>query len=223
MRYHEIDCVGNFWVQRVASLPVYDPTYLGRLVYNLSDDKLYYGLGSSGGWTEVGTGSGGGGTSWWRVKEFNFDSSAPPVQGTLGDGLAVINFGSTDLTAVWIQDPIPVGFDPTKDLLFTFIYCMSTSEVSQPVYLGIKYACLTDGDSMNVAEGSLTTAAELVTVPDVQYEKDTYLGITIKIPAAAIDAAADQIIVKLFRDPTNVGDTHSGDFMLSELILHQAP
>jgi hypothetical protein len=44
MKFYGIDCVGNFQIQTVTSLPTFNTTTdVRRLIYNSDDNRVYYG------------------------------------------------------------------------------------------------------------------------------------------------------------------------------------
>jgi len=52
MKFYGIECKGKFTLQKLTSLPIFDDIRdEGRLVYNESDNKIYYGTSSA--WEEV--------------------------------------------------------------------------------------------------------------------------------------------------------------------------
>jgi hypothetical protein len=55
MKTDSLDINGSFKVERLSSLPTWDPSYIGRVVYNTTDNKLY--VGKSTGWAEAGSAS----------------------------------------------------------------------------------------------------------------------------------------------------------------------
>jgi hypothetical protein len=52
MEYHEIDSKGKLWIERVATLPTWTSSDVGRLVYAIDEDKFY--KASSTEWQEFG-------------------------------------------------------------------------------------------------------------------------------------------------------------------------
>ena len=223
MEFHEIDCVGNIWIERVATLPAHVPADKGRLVYNNTDNKIYYGNVSA--WTEVGAG-GGAGVSYVLIKDINMDGSDPASQGTIGVGVACIEFPPTGGTqpAVWFQFLVPEGHDPGDDLFFTISFTGNTSETSKTVSLKALYLVRTAADSLNFTEGTMSGPVEetpLVSIPNTAYDKATLTMVTIKIPNADITAVGDQVIVKLFRDNSDADDTYNGTFQLVDIAVHQ--
>ena len=61
MKFHGIDMRGKFHVQRVSTLPVFESTDKGRLIYVEDEDEFYFGGTTE--WKQGGGGSGavGGG------------------------------------------------------------------------------------------------------------------------------------------------------------------
>jgi len=51
MEFHEIDSKGPLWIQRVSGLPTWQASFEGRIVYNTSDDLIYYA--DNVGWKSV--------------------------------------------------------------------------------------------------------------------------------------------------------------------------
>jgi len=47
MKVDSMDFYGSIKVERLDSLPVWDPSYVGRLIYNTSDNTLYVGKATS--------------------------------------------------------------------------------------------------------------------------------------------------------------------------------
>lgn len=43
MKYHAIDMVGKFWIQRLPTLPPWTSEYVGRIVHVEDEDAIYYG------------------------------------------------------------------------------------------------------------------------------------------------------------------------------------
>jgi hypothetical protein len=44
MKFHKVEMVGKFTLQKVETLPTFDAaTDMGRLVYNLNDNLIYHG------------------------------------------------------------------------------------------------------------------------------------------------------------------------------------
>ncbi len=52
MKTDSLDINGSFKIERLSSLPTWDPSYVGRIVYNLSENELY--VGKSTGWSKAG-------------------------------------------------------------------------------------------------------------------------------------------------------------------------
>jgi len=42
MKFHEVDMMGKNWCERVSSLPTWEDSFIGRVVYNTSDGIIYY-------------------------------------------------------------------------------------------------------------------------------------------------------------------------------------
>jgi hypothetical protein len=47
MRYDGIDCIGEFFIERVASLPGWSSAYEGRMLYARDEDTLHVGIASA--------------------------------------------------------------------------------------------------------------------------------------------------------------------------------
>jgi len=62
MKFHEIENIGSFKVEKLSTLPSWTSDDEGRIIYIEADDKLYYANASE--WAEVGSGSVSGGGSY---------------------------------------------------------------------------------------------------------------------------------------------------------------
>lgn len=62
MRADSLDVNGELIVERLSSLPTWDPSYIGRLIFNTADDTLY--IGKSSGFAPAGSADGFGGLDW---------------------------------------------------------------------------------------------------------------------------------------------------------------
>jgi hypothetical protein len=60
MKFHDIESIGNFKIEKASTLPSWQASDESRLLYVEDEDKIYYADGSE--WKEVGSGSGGGGS-----------------------------------------------------------------------------------------------------------------------------------------------------------------
>lgn len=56
MDFHKIKMIGKYWLQSVPTLPSWTPDDESRLVYQESDENIYFG--TSTGWSAVGSGGG---------------------------------------------------------------------------------------------------------------------------------------------------------------------
>jgi len=78
MKFHKIKMIGKYWMQDVSSLPSWAPEDEGRLVYQNTDETVYYG--TSTGWAAVGSGGGG---SQLNIDRQEFQASAGQTIFTL--------------------------------------------------------------------------------------------------------------------------------------------
>ncbi len=71
MQFHEISCVGKLWINRVATLPTWTSNDVGRLLFAINKNSVYYG----------GTIEHAG---WINVSEYFIDegTATDPVAGT---------------------------------------------------------------------------------------------------------------------------------------------
>lgn len=140
MKFHGIQLTGKFIIQKLSSLPAWTAEDEGRLVYNMSDRKLY--LGDDVSWKEAG--SGGYGIPVTNFvdndiledgKMYLIDTSTGPLTGNLptspvaGDCITVVdiasrfhmyNFNINGVTKLVHEDPTLVC--DVKDLVLVLIY-----------------------------------------------------------------------------------------------------
>lgn len=82
MDFHEINSVGPIYIERVDSLPSFQPEFVGRLVHNYSDGNVYYGYES--GWFGISASGGTGG-----VYTFSFTCPQDPDDDAVGVELQI--------------------------------------------------------------------------------------------------------------------------------------
>jgi len=73
MKYHEVEMVGKFFIQQVASTPGWVAADEGRFIYNSGDKTLYYGGDAA--WLEVAAGSVGAGGDLSNYAQFGTDNA----------------------------------------------------------------------------------------------------------------------------------------------------
>lgn len=59
MQFHGIDCVGAFYVQRMSALPTHRSSDVGRMMYEVNSNSLYFG----------------GANDWYRIMAFSKNST----------------------------------------------------------------------------------------------------------------------------------------------------
>lgn len=93
MKYHGITMEGEFILERISSLPVFDGSRdPGRLVYAIDEEKVYYGKEAE--WSEVGAGAGFGELDSSFSNDdilypgfmYYIDTSTNPLSGTISEG-----------------------------------------------------------------------------------------------------------------------------------------
>ena len=57
MKFHGVEMVGPFILEKLDTLPPWQPRWVGRLIHQLSDDVIYFG--AQGYWQAIGGGGGG--------------------------------------------------------------------------------------------------------------------------------------------------------------------
>ncbi len=62
MKTDSLDIYGSVTIERLSSLPVWDSSYVGRMIFNISDDTLY--IGKASGFEVAGGTTGFGGLDW---------------------------------------------------------------------------------------------------------------------------------------------------------------
>lgn len=115
MKFHGIDMKGKFHVQRVATLPAFDPSDAGRMLYIENEQEFYYGGSTSwkkpGGLGKVNTSFVGG-----NVLEvgtiYMIDTTTTSLTGSIqssakvGDFVTVVDLsGSFDTNSLVINSP----------------------------------------------------------------------------------------------------------------------
>jgi hypothetical protein len=147
MKFYGIDCVGNFQIQTVTSLPTFNTTTdVRRLIYNSDDNRVYYGKEDR--WTVLGSGSGQPDSSFvtgdtcYPGMIYLIDTSSSVFTGTLstnvvdGDIVSVLDVGSNFGTNSFTMNSgsgntIKSGTSYTcndDDGFYQFIYHESTND-----------------------------------------------------------------------------------------------
>lgn len=163
--------------------------------------------------------SAGGAKFVHEIREFSPDGSDPAVLDKVGN-LNVVAFSGSVTNAVWLQFVTDGRINASADLTFEIVYRMSASESTKGVSLNSDVWVFSDTDDPTKAADVSGQEDELSTPNDTNLKKQ---GLTnIKVPAANLSGTGQVIQVKLWRNPADTGDTHTGYFQLVSLRAYQA-
>lgn len=154
-----------------------------------------------------------------EIREFSPDSSAPASLDKVGN-LNVVAFSGSTSQIAWLQFVTDARLDDTADLTFEIVYRMSASESSKGVSLNADVWVFSDADDPTKAADVSGQEDELSTPNDTNLKKQ---GLTnIKVPLANLSGSGQVIQLKLWRNPGDTGDTHSGYFQLVSFRAYQS-
>ena len=163
--------------------------------------------------------SSGGAKFVHEIKEFSPDDAAPAVLDKVGN-LNVVAFSGSDVNTVWVQFVTDGRINASADLTFEIVYRMSTAESSKGVSLNTDVWVFSDTEDPTKAADVSGQEDELTTPNDTNLKKQ---GLTnIKIPSANLSGTGQVVQVKLWRNPADAADTHTGYFQLVSLRAYQA-
>lgn len=114
MKTDSLDIYGSLTVEILPSLPIWDSSCIGRVIYSISNDNLY--IGKSGGFELAGSSIGFGGLDW------NPDSSSLEVVTKHNMRTSISRHGSSPTTQVYWSSP------SINATLLIYSFCTNSSE-----------------------------------------------------------------------------------------------
>lgn len=217
-KVYGLDIKGPTRVERVNSLPTWTPDDEGRILYDLSSNKFYYG--DNTGWVYAGGGGTGAGDTRLYLEDFDPDDEMDGVHNGIMWGMAsTVGLSPIKDGAIWVDFPFKGNWSSASDINFNIEYAV-TSQHSGLISLNAAFWIVNDGSIPDPDVASYGAVEDEIDPADLNVY-DIMLLSNIKIPASEINSPNCDIKMKLWRNVDGSGNNHTGWLEIVRLVAFQ--